>query len=357
MKKIIALLLACMMLLLCACAPSTGGGIRDASDDTAEATNTPEPTPEATPEPVYVNPLNGTILDEPYTGRIFASTVCNTPNAVPHISLNEADIVMEMFVNASIIRCLALYSNIQDVEVFGSVRSTRLMFNEIVEHFDAILIHSGAANFVINDYQSRGIDNFNIDAWAVRNAGTSYRDKEYGREYEASLFGYGEGCYNYAAAQGMNLTQPADKSYGLSFADEGTPANGEAASNISITFKYNGSSKLTEMKYDADLDKYVYWQYTQEMRDQITDEPECFTNVIIMNTDISLNGMYHTTEFTSGGDGWYACGGKLVPITWTCAGDYEPFVYYTADGEVLNLERGNTYIAITPAGTSEVTWA
>lgn len=348
MKRYIALALACMLLFLCGCS----GGAPAAS---AEATPTPTIEPTPTPAPVYVNPLNGEILDAPFTNRVFASTVCNTPNAVPHISLNEADVYMEMFVNGSVIRGLALYSDIRDVEVFGSVRSTRLMFNEIVEHYDAVLIHSGAATNVINDYQNRGIDNFNIDAWAVKNAGTSYRDKEYGRDYEASLFGLGQGCYDYAEAQGMNLTQSAEKSYGLEFTDEGTPENGEAANLVSVRFKYNGSSKLTEMKYDAQLDKYVYWQYVQEMRDQITDEPEAFTNVIIMNTDIKLSGMYHTTEFTEGGDGWYACGGKLVPIKWSCAGDYEPFVFTTMDGEVLQLERGNTYIAIAPIG-SEIIW-
>lgn len=346
MKRYIALVLTCMMLLLCGC---SGGG-----SAAAETTPTPTPEPTPTPAPVYVNPLNGEILDEPYTGRVFASTVCNTPNAVPHISLNKADIYMEMFVNGSVIRGLALYSDIREVEVFGSVRSTRYMFNEIVEHYDAILIHSGAANNVINDYLRRGIDNFNIGSWAVKNAGTSYRDEEYNRDYEASLFGLGQGCYDYAEAQGMNLTQPADKSYGLAFTDEGTP-DGESANLVSVTFKCNGSSKLTEMKYDAALDKYVYYQYVQEMRDQIADEPEAFTNVIVMNTDIKMNGMYHTTEFVDGGDGWYACGGKIVPITWSCAGDYEPFVFTTADGETLELERGNTYIAIAPIG-SEIIW-
>jgi len=153
----------------------------------------------------------------------------------------------------------------------------------------------------------------------------------------------------------MNLTQPADKDYGLRFTDEGTP-DGEAASLVSVTFKYNGSSKLTEMKYDSGLDQYVYHQYTQEMRDQITDEPEAFTNVIVMNTDISLSGMYHTTQFTNGGDGYFACGGKIVPIQWSCGGDFEPFVFTTADGETLQLERGNTYIAIAPVG-SEILWS
>lgn len=354
MKKIIALLLAAVLLVLTGCMDGTPPSTDHPQEPAAEATPTPTPEVTPSPEPVYVNPLNGTILDAPYTGRVFASTVCNTPNAVPHISLNKADIVLEMFVNSSIIRDIALYSDISNVEVFGSVRSTRLMFNQLAVMYDAILVHSGGSNQVLNDVKNKGIDNFNIDQWAVKNAGTSYRDKEYHRDYEASLFGLGEGVAAYAESQGMRMSQPENKDYGFRFADEGTP-DGETANLLSVTFKYNGSSKLTEMKYDPQLDKYVYWQYTKEMRDQITDEPEAFTNLVVMNTSISMNNIYHVADFQAGGDGYFACGGKLVPITWTCAGNDQPIQFFRQDGSPLELERGNTYIAIAPNG-SEIYW-
>ena len=353
MKRYISLMLAVMLLCLCACTPGADIG---RSEPTPAPTPEVTPTPTPTPKPVYVNPLNGEILDEPYTGRVFAASICNTPNAVPHISLNKADIVLEMFVNNSIIRNLALFSNIQDVEVFGSVRSTRLMFHQLCDMYDAVMLHSGGANQPLNDIKNRGIDNFNIDAWAYREKNASYRDKEYKRDYEASLFGLGEGCFNLAAEAGMRTEQPAGKDYGLTFADEGMPADGETANFISCRFRYNGSEKLTEMKYDAALDKYVYWQYVKEMRDQITDEPEAFTNVIIMRTKISMNGIYQVADYAAGGDGWFACGGKLIPITWSCAGEKSPIVFTKADGTQLDLERGNTYIAIAPVEKSEIFW-
>ena len=56
-----------------------------------------------------------------------------------------------------------------------------------------------------------------------------------------------------------------------------------------------------------------------------------------------------------GGDGYYACGGKLVPIKWTCASDKSPMEFFHADGSPLELERGNTYIAIAPKG-SVIEW-
>ena len=64
---------------------------------------------------------------------------------------------------------------------------------------------------------------------------------------------------------------------------------------------------------------------------------------------------YHTCNFEKGGEGWYACGGKLIPITWTNAGPYDPIEFFTEDGQHLEMERGNTFIAIAPYG-SEIFW-
>ena len=129
MKKILALTLA-LTLLLCGC----GGANAAAPETTAEAPTveqtqapTTEPTTVPTTEPeVYRNPLNGEVLDAPFTDRIFANTVSNMQDNLPHVGVTQADILIETFVNKNnIIRCLALFSNIEDVEAIGSTRSTR----------------------------------------------------------------------------------------------------------------------------------------------------------------------------------------------------------------------------------------
>ncbi len=355
MKRFLAMLMACTMLLLCAC-----GGSDQAAEPNPDASAAPEATPEvtATPEPAaqYVNPLNGALLDEPYTGRVFASTICNTENAIPHVSLNEADVVFEMFVNGGVIRNLALFSDIKSVEKFGSVRSTRPMFHQLAGMYDLIVLHSGGSNYSLNEIYRLGYDNFNIDMWDIKHSGASYRDKDHGRSYEATLFGYGEGCYNYAESQGMRLEQPADMDYGLRFADEGTPAKGEAANTVTMDFNYYGNSKVTEMKYDAELDKYIYNQYGKEMRDLFTDEPEAFTNVIAITAKLYVEDIYQKADYAKGGEGWYACGGKLIPIKWTSEDGKSPIRFFEMDGTELKLERGNTYIGIMPDKHSTINW-
>ena len=49
----------------------------------------------------------------------------------------------------------------------------------------------------------------------------------------------------------------------------------------------------------------------------------------------------------AGGEGLFACGGKLIPIQWGCDSEDSPFWFKTMDGEELELGVGNTYIAIT----------
>ena len=68
------------------------------------------------PAPVYVNPLNGEILDAPFTGRIFANTVSNLADNIPHVGVVKADMLIECYVNMdSVVRCLALFTDIDSV--------------------------------------------------------------------------------------------------------------------------------------------------------------------------------------------------------------------------------------------------
>jgi hypothetical protein len=59
-------------------------------------------------------------------------------------------------------------------------------------------------------------------------------------------------------------------------------------------------------------------------------------------------------DFVAGGTGYYACGGKLIPLTWTCDGEDQPFRFFTESGEPLAFGVGNTYIAIAPVDSPVV---
>lgn len=352
MKRVIALMLT-LTLLLCGCGAKSEPAVTEApaavpettAAPTAEPTTEPTTVPTTEPAPVYVNPLNGEILDAPFTGRIFANTVSNLADNIPHVGVVKADMLIECYVNMdSVVRCLALFTDIDSVDAIGSTRSTRPMFNAIAQHYDLILSHAGGSDQALKDAKDRGVENFNIDAWAVASTGASYRDKERKGAYENTLYGIGSGIKAYAEAQGYPMTLERD--YGFSFTDDGTPAEGVEAKDISITLTYKKAQKETRMVYDESTGKYAFNQYGQVMTDLKTGEVEAFRNVIVMYADITTTGIYHIADFSAGGTGYFACGGKLIPITWSCAGDKEPFRFFTESGEPLELGRGNTYMAI-----------
>ena len=356
MKKLIALLLIAS-LILCGCGASTPAATEATTAPTqapaTEATEAPTETTEAPTEPpvVYRNPLNGEVLDEPYTGRIFAVTISNIRDALPHYGTMEADILMEMWVNGSIIRDLALYTDVSKAEAIGSVRSDRLMFNQIVKMYDAVLADAAGSDQVLNDAKNTGVNRMTIDTGDATDYAYRAKDRVFTfkpeSKYEHTLFAKGAGLLDFAQKKGFSVTQPADKDYNLHFTEDGTP-DGETANSVNVTFTYRNNKKDTTMVYDESLGKYVYNQYGKVMVVGDTEDPECFTNVIIMLADITRGDVYYTANFTGGGTGYYANGGKIIPITWGCDGEESPFWFKTVDGQDLELGVGNTYMAIAP---------
>ena len=354
MKRVFALLLVLTLLL-------TGCASREVPEETTVVTETTvatQPTTVPTEPPVYRNPLNGEILDEPYTGRVFAHTITNTQDALPHVNAVKADILVEAYVSRGVVRCLGLYTNIGEVEAIGGTRSTRLLFNQIAQIYDAVLIHGGGFGMVIEDADGKGLDHFNVDS-LYRQADplaqkVAYRDKQYRRYAPNDLFGYGPGIVEYVEAQGTRMTQPADKDYYMNFADDATPLDGEIADEVVIYYGFN--TKNTVMKYNPTTKKYEYNQYMKLMKDQITGEVEAFNNVLILEASVYENYIYSEATFQCGGTGYFACGGRIIPIVWECDKAADPFRFMTLDGEPLTVNVGNTYMGIIGQEKERVEW-
>ena len=303
----------------------------------------------ATKHEEYYNPLNGEMISEPFNKRIFASVIGNSEDDLPHIGVTEADVIFESFVNRNdVIRCLALYSNIENVEAIGSIRGTRPIFHDIAQHYGLLLTYSGGSEQVLADAEQRNVEGFDVGLWEASSKGTSYYEEVQGRAPSNSLVGIGSGIYSYAESQGFNMS--LKRGYGLNFTDngDGKPNDGIDAEEINIVFTYDQVKKETIMHYEPSTNKYFWKQYGMAMKDLKTGEDEKFTNIIVMYTQISHESIYYTANFPGGGIGYYANGGKAVPINWKCKDEYSPFSFLTIDGEPLKIGAGNTYIAIVP---------
>ena len=361
MKKIIALTLVFALLLAgCGAAPEETTAPETTAAPTTEPTTEPTTVP-TEPPVVHRNPLNGEILEEPFTDRLVAVSITNTQDAIPHVGIINADVIFEAYMSRGVVRCMALFTDISDLEAIGAIRSTRLLTNQLAFHYDAALIHGGGFDQVLHDAKGKGLDHFNVDSLYRQGdplaKAVAYRDKEYNRYAPNNLFGYGPGILAYLEGQNVRMTQEAEKDYGLTFVEDATPENGEIADTITIEFGDN--LKTSTMVYNPLTGKYTWNQYGQEMTDQVTGALEEFDNVIVMRADLYENFIYQEANFQCGGIGYYACGGKLIPITWECADPeavVSPFRFMTEEGEQLDIREGNSYIAIVNF-LNEVKWA
>lgn len=340
MKKLLAFLLAFCMLVLCAC-----GSKDEAKDEPDNQEDVNQQQEDPAPPVKYRNPLNGEWMDTPYEGRVIAVTIDNVNGAIPHHGLSQADIFVEMYVNDYATRGLALFSDITKVPSVGPIRSTRYNFTDLALAYDLIVFHASGSQEVRDDMYAAGVDNI------FATNGSGYRDEaryNNGWAWEHTLFVTGESAAAAAAQEGFRMNV-SGKDYGLQFTDDGTPAGGSTATTVSIDYTLYGAVKNSTLKYDAATGKYVYWQYGEEMIDENNNQPEAFRNVIVLLATVENDvDAYHVADLYASGEGYFACGGKIVPIQWSHEGEYDPIKFTLTDGTPLELGAGSTYLAIAP---------
>lgn len=351
MKRLIVLLLS--LSLLCGCGGTAGETLPTTEAPTTEVTTEPttEPTTVPTePEPEIRHPLTGELLEDPLTNRLFGVSIGNTRDSLPHYGVSKADILFESFVNGHTTRRYALYSDIGAVEAIGGSRSMRMQFTDLSLGYDAIAVYAGGSDTVIGDLNASGVNGIISQRW-----GETYHWRESGKIYEHALMVSGAGLVEYAENQGWSLTQPADKDYGLRFTEDATPAGGEAGQIVSVHFVLGSTDKETLFTYDPELGTYALSQYGIDCVDGYYDVAETFTNVFLLLCENQNTGVYHVVNTVGSGEGWFACGGKLIPILWNRADNNSPFTFTLTDGTPLEQGVGTSYIALAPTGSYVVT--
>lgn len=356
MKRCICLLLAALLLLLTAC-----------QSGTVEATSTPEPTPTAAPtpaptatpeptpepEPEFTNPLTGLATETDLSGRKpVAIMLNNLKQALPQQGNSQADIIYEVLAEGGITRMLAVYQDVSAVGAIGSVRSARLYYLELALGHDAVFIHAGGSPEFYTAKNNLGVTT--VDGvrgyYSGASAGIFWRDRRRieGKNfaYEHSLLTSGENITTTLTARGLLGDHAEGYSPGLTFTKDGTPADGQTATTVTVPFS---NYKTGVFRYDQASGLYAVEEYGQPYIDGNDGSQVAVTNLLILQADTTVvdsEGRLEV-ELTSG-SGWFACGGKLVPITWVKNGRYEPLRYCNADGSQLTLGQGRSYVCIIP---------
>lgn len=367
MKRILPLILVLCM-LLCACAkapdettpstqqtkpsvqtPTTPTQPQGTTAPTTQPATTVPDTMPTLPEGVYQHPLTGVLSTEPMTTRPVFVVINNAKSALPLCGVGQADVVYEMLTNGYATRCLAVVTDVNAIKLVGAIRSLRYGFVDLTQAYDGIVVHAGGSWQVIDYLKASGVTS--VDA--LSNSSAFFRDQsrlQAGYAKEHTLVGIPSVMADYFNKRGITTTMDANRNYGLRFAEDGTPADGVTANQIAMSF-FTGN-KTTTMNYNPGTGKYEYFQYGSTMVDGNTNETISFTNVFTLFADTHSESVFHVADLLGSGDGYYACGGKLVAIKWHHENPNDPFTYTLADGTPLVQGIGTSYIGIIPTGSA-----
>ncbi len=368
MKRLLCLLCAATLALLCACgddpAPTSPSPTPDPSP-VAEQTPTPspEPSPEVTPEPSPepseytgpVNPLTGEPTEEDISGnKPVAIMLNNIKAAMPQQGNSQADIIYEVLAEGGITRMLGVYQDISDLGLVGSIRSARQYYWELARGHDAVYVHAGGSPEFYSNKEASGlttVDGVN-GYYSYASTGLFFRDRQRIEgnyyAYEHSLLTSGEKLTAVLTDRGLLGPHRDSYEHTLTFADwqEAAPVDGNRLNSLTVNFS---NYKSTTFRFDEEAGLYSVEQYGTPYIDGNDGSQITVTNVIILKTRCTVvDDAGRITVDLSSGEGWFTCGGSIRPITWEKGAAGQPLRYYDEFGEPLVLGRGKTYVCIIP---------
>lgn len=315
-----------------------------------------EPEPDI---PSGTNPLTGEPMEpEHENSRPVAVMLNNLKAAQPQLGVSHADIIYEVPAEGGITRMLAVYQSLKGVGNLGSIRSARSYYLELALGLDALYVHAGGSPGAYRDIPAWGVDNMD-GVRGTEDTKIFWRDQERRRTkgYEHSLLTSGEKILEYLEQGALRTEHREDYVYPQAFVPDGTPAGGSPAEHVDVKFS---SYKTGTFDYDAASGRYLVGQYGGEYLDGDTQEQVAVTNLLVLETGISvISGDAEgrlDVRLTGEGEGMFFCGGRAVPIRWSKAGRNSPFIYTLEGGERLALGQGKSYVCIISPRTSQVTF-
>lgn len=352
MKRRLLPLVLALALALTACGPTE----EPTPSESPTPSAAPVPTATVTPEPTAVpdekvNPLTGLPLTGEATNRQrpVAVMLNNIRKALPQQGNSQADILYECLAEGGITRMLGVYQSMEGVGEVGSVRSSRPYYLELALGLDAIYLHAGGSEAAYEN-----IRKWNVTALdCVRSTAYSaifWRDQERRQKngYEHSVLTSGDAILENFPNYSFRKEHEEGYSLPYTYAEDGTPAGGESALTIRVPFS---TVKTGVFKYDEESKKYLVEEYNAPLVDGNNGQQVAVTNVIVIRTSCKAIDDYGRMRVDlSGydGEGWFACGGKIVPITWAKADLNSPITYALEDGSPVVFGQGNSYVNIIP---------
>jgi len=375
------LVLAVVLLLMCASAVMLGScseKAKDAKEETTkveattekEETKAPETTkaePEAekpAEEPEFVNPLTGLESSVDLSKKRPVSIMVNNIYvSLPQVGVSQADILYECLAEGGITRLMMISTEYEKLSKVGSVRSARDYYIDYANGYDCIFLHAGGSTYAYNTLAQRGtdrIDGVNGPAYLFNGTGTFLRDPERLAKYSYEhtlVVQSGKGIeearkyYNYRTEKTAGYEKP------MNFAEFGkTTVLKNEASHVKVVMS---NYQTVDFVYNKENGKYLRYQYNGEPHiDSANGEQLAFENVVLVFTTTSAipgdDKARITVGTTGSGEGYYITEGTYEKIKWKKENYSSVLKFYREDGTEVEMNRGKTMINVVPTNNASL---
>ena len=367
MKKRKVMLMASALLLAVTMGMAGCGQKKADAEETQkeEVKTTEEPEEEestavsgAAVEPEAAVPANqnlltgiGDLSQEAIGKRPVAVMVNNVQKAMPQYGVGQADIIFEIPVEGDATRFMALYGDYTKVPQICPIRSCRYYFPALSQGFDAYYVNWG-----IDDTMGDYLAALNMDQIeGITNTGGLFgRDQEkLNQGYALEHTGYFDGTklVSYIESQGLRTDLLEDKK-GAAFPFNGMEEQLKPEGNDCTSVQINFGAQSSAFTYDQEKKVYLKQINGQPQVDGKTGEQLSFTNVFVLETDISVRDDIGHKEIDWDGAadsvGYYVSNGGVQKIHWSKEANNENSYlrFYDKSGQEISINRGKSYIAL-----------
>lgn len=287
------------------------------------------------------NPFTGEEMEKEKAALRPVAVVINNLNSAQRVQTGvaDADIVYETEVEGGITRLLAVYKDISEAPLLGSIRSARVVFASLALSHGAIFVHHGIdPNYAAAYVKNSGVTDFDTNkgtfsAYAFR--------KDNGMNSEHTVYTSPE-----LLLKGFEKVSQKEESKNDMWCDffelDRVPADGQMT-EISVKFS---ASYISNFIFDPQTGLYTKNSAKADNSDYTTNKKYTFKNVFVLNSDISFypDGSHRNVQL-SGGEGYYYSLGGYEKIIWQKINN-QPIKFFTPDGKELSVNKGNSWVCI-----------
>jgi len=289
----------------------------------------------------YRHPLTGvwTEISVSSLPQVFGVMIDEHVDAQPLSGIDQAFLVIEALTEAGIPRLLAFFSEEQEVEKIGPVRSARPYFVDFVQAWDGVYAHVGGSPEALAQIVSQDVRDLN-QYW-------------YGSFFWRASSRYApHNVYTSTELLRSFVEGEEDPVYETwTFKDSATDQVSESA-EIFLTFSSYPWANPS-WRFDPTQDRYQ--RFLEGEPYPLESEATVFAdNVVILFTDVEVVdeiGRRHIRT-TGEGEGYVLQDGQTIPIIWKRPENKNIPRFYAEDGNEIFLNAGTTWIEVLPSAAS-----